>query len=183
MNMPILAGGTMPKWFAIVSLTVLALWFGSLARNPVKGGPISIVRLELAPTVRAADSFMHAWQSARVDWQRDLNEAQAWDTWFICVYAPLFALLCWIAADHFALGFPRLGAVGFALAGAQLLAGALDFVENAAMQKTIDAGHATAPWPLLGATASGIKWLLILIFAVYAIGAGLHWITGLVSRS
>ena len=46
----------------------------------------------------------------------------------------------------------------------QLLAGALDFVENAAMQRTIDAVCATTPWLTIGSTASAIKWLLILTF-------------------
>ncbi len=125
---------------------------------------------------------MRAWQSARKTWQQDLNLAQAWDTWFICAYAPLFALLCWCAAGHLSVTLPRLGALGFLLAGLQLAAGALDFLENAAIQRTIDAGHASAPWPLIGATASGVKWLLILTFLAYAIGAGLHWVVGAVSR-
>lgn len=172
-----------PKCAAIVMLTILAVWFASLAQKPVKGGPKPIVCLELAPTVSAASNFLQAWKQARPEtWRADLNRAQLWDTWFICAYAPLFALLCWIAANHFAERFGGLGAVGHALAGGQLLAGALDFVENAAMQKTIDAGFASAPWPLIGATASGIKWLLILAFGIYAIGAGIHWAVGLVDR-
>jgi hypothetical protein len=182
MNTPILLSGSCAKCVAIVSFSILTLWFGALSREPVKGGPLSIVRLELAPTVTAADKFMHEWQSARKTWQQDLNLAQAWDTWFICAYAPLFALLCWIAAGHVSNGFPCLGAIGYTLAGAQLLAGALDFLENAAMQKTINVGYASAPWPLIGATASSIKWLLILMFALYTIGAGVHWIASLISR-
>ena len=167
---------------AIISLSALTVWFGALAQEPVKGGPLSIVRLELAPTVEAADHFMRAWQCARSTWQQDLQLAQAWDTWFICAYAPLFALLCWVGAAHLSVAFPRLGALGYALAGMQLAAGALDFVENAAMQKTIDAGYASAPWPLIGATASSMKWLLILAFAIYVIGAGVYWVGGLLSR-
>lgn len=174
--------GVAAKWVAIISLSALTIWFGALAREPVKGGPLSIIHLELAPSVQAADRFMRAWQSARDTWQRDLNVAQAWDTWFICAYAPLFALLCWVAAGHISATHSRLGAFGYALAGLQLAAGALDFLENAAIQKTIDAGHASAPWPLIGASASGMKWLLILAFLVYAIGAGAHWVVGAVSR-
>jgi hypothetical protein len=175
--------GTVAKWVAIISLSVLTVWFGALAREPVKGGPLSIVRLELAPTVKAADNFMRAWQSVRKTWQQDLTLAQSWDTWFICSYAPLFALLCWVAAAHLSITCPRLGSIGYVLSGMQLAAGALDFLENAAMQKTIDAGYGSAPWPLIGATASSLKWLSILAFVVYAIGAGVHWAVGLVARS
>ena len=50
--------------------------------------------------------------------------AQAWDTSFICAYAPLFTLLCWLAATHLSVSFPKLSAAGYALAGMQLLAGA-----------------------------------------------------------
>jgi hypothetical protein len=170
-----LAGGTGPKWLVIITLSVSALWFASLGQKPLKGGPVSVVHLELAPTVRAADHFMEAWQTARPNWRDELIEAQGWDTWLICSYAPLFALLCWIAADHLTPRFRGLGSAGHALAAAQLLAGALDFVENAAMQTTIEAGHATAPWPLIGATASSMKWLLLLAFLLYAVSAGLHW--------
>jgi hypothetical protein len=170
--------GLAAKWAAIVTLSLLMLWFGRLAREPVKDGPIPIVRLELAPTVRSADQFMSAWKAARQSWQQDLDLAQSWDTWFICAYAPLFALLCWVAAQRFSIDFPRLAAFGFALAGLQLLAGALDFLENASMQKTIDSGFATAPWPTIGATASAIKWLLIAAFLLYGTGAALHWLVG-----
>lgn len=141
-----------------------------------------IVRLELAPTVEKANDFMRAWQEFRTTWQQDLDAAQAWDTWFICAYAPLFTLLCWLAATHLSVSFPKLSAAGYALAGMQLLAGALDFLENASMQKTIDAGYATAPWPTIGATASGIKWLLIMMFVVYAITAMLHWMVDAVRQ-
>jgi hypothetical protein len=175
--------GHMAKWTAIVSLSALFCWFGLMAQAPVKGGPMRVVRLELAPTVRAADRFMRAWKDARPNWKCELNDAQGWDTWFICAYAPLFTLLCWVAAAHLSLHFPKLGAVGYALAGTQLLAGTLDFVENAAMQTTIDAGHAAAPWPTIGASASGIKWLLILCFAIYAGGALIHWGIAVADRS
>lgn len=181
MNSLLTIGGA-AKWAVVLTLAVLMSWTGSLARIPVKGGPVGIVHLELAFTTRAADRFMQAWITARPTWQRDLNAAQAWDTWFICTYAPLFALLCWLAADQFAPNLPRIAAVGYALAGAQLLAGALDFIENAAMQRTIDAGHATAPWPLIGATASATKWALILVFALYAVIAGIHWLVGFVQK-
>lgn len=176
------SSGLSAKWAAIIALTFLTVWFGKLAREPVKDGPMSIVRLELAPTVAAADRFMQAWKTARKTSKEDLSLSQLWDTWFICAYAPLFTLLCWIAAQHFSANYPRLGAWGFVLAGMQLLAGALDFVENASMKKTIDAGHASAPWPLIGATASSIKWLLILMFLAYGTGAALNWLVGVARK-
>ena len=55
-----------------------------------------------------------------------------------------------------------------------MLAGALDFVENAGIQKTVDAGIAMEPWPRITATASGIKWLLIALFGVFVLTAIVH---------
>lgn len=183
MNSLPLGSDWIPKWVAIVALTVLAIWFGSLGREPLKGGPLPIVRLELASTVKAANEFMSAWQRARDSWQADLDRAQGWDTWLICAYAPLFALLCWTAATHFSSSFPRVATLGFILAALQLAAGALDFLENACMQKTIDAGYATAPWPLIGATASSAKWLLLTLFALYGLTAVMHWVLGIVRHT
>jgi hypothetical protein len=173
-----------PKIVAVLALAALAVWFGTLANRPVRGGPLRIVWLELSPTVSTANAFISAWQKARPDtWQESLKEAQRWDTWFICSYAPLFALLGWLAASHFSTTHVRLGAFGFAIAVAQLLAGALDFLENAGMQPTIDAGYPTAPWPTIGAAASAIKWLLILVFAIYTAAAGIHWLWTMLHRS
>jgi hypothetical protein len=74
----------------------------------------------------------------------------------ICAYAPLFALLCWIASSHLAPTMPRLAAAGWVLAVLQLLAGVLDFIENAAVGKMIDAGSARQPWPLVTFAAAGL---------------------------
>ena len=177
MNLPSFLTDTVAKWFAVVVLTALFFWFGHLTGRPLEGGPVRIVRLELAPTVSAANDFLRQWAHARPDsWQDQLNESLSWDTWFICAYAPLFTLLCWLAAGHFAREHPGLYAFGQGLAGAQLLAGALDFVENAAMKHMIDAGQANAPWPQISSTASGIKWLLVLAFALFVIGTFVHFL-------
>lgn len=180
-----------PKIVAVLVLGVLMVWFGSLAQRPLKGGPLRIVWLELAPTVASANAFLDAWRDFRFpsndtfkgDWKTRLQTAQAWDTWLICFYAPLFALLCWLAAARFAPVIPMVAVVGRALAGAQLLAGALDFLENAAMNKMIEREMAQTPWPLISATASGIKWLLILAFLAYGAGAAIHWLVVPASRS
>jgi hypothetical protein len=63
-----------------------------------------------------------------------------------------------------------LASFGHGLAAAQLLAGTLDFVENAAMKHMIDAARADDPWPQISSVASGIKWLLISAFVLFAIG-------------
>jgi len=168
-----------PKIAAVVALSILTIWFGRLASIPLRSGPMRIVRLELAFTVRSADAFMDAWKTARpCKWQQLLNEAQGWDTWFICSYAPLCALLCWMAAGGVAQRYATLAAIGHTLAGAQLLAGALDFLENAGMQRTIDAGAAIAPWPTIGGTASATKWLLLLCFLLYLISVAVVWMIG-----
>lgn len=157
---------------AITLLSVMMVWFGALANQCVKGGPLRIVRLELAPTVEAANQFLGAWKSAHpADWQARLQTAQYWDTWFICAYAPLFTLLCWLAAAHFAGRFPELGSAGRVLAAAQLVAGALDFLENAAINKAIARGVAETPWPMVGSTASGVKWALIVAFVALGVAA------------
>ena len=169
--------GWLPKCVAIAVLAALVVWFGGKSNAALSGGPMRIVRLELAPTVAAADRFMHAWKCKLPEtWRQQLNDAQRWDTWLICSYAPLCALLCWISAEYLVGRWPGWGRVGFVLAVLQLVAGALDFVDNAGMQPTIDAGYARWPWPTIAATASSIKWLLLLLFAAYVIGAGVHWI-------
>jgi hypothetical protein len=62
------------------------------------------------------------------------------------------------------------------LAAGQLLAGALDFVENWAMRHMIVEGTAREPWPQVSATASGIKWLLLLAFVFFALWAAGDWL-------
>ena len=165
----------LPRVVAIAVLTAFFFWFGSLTSKPLAGGPLRIVSLELAPTEREANAFLTAWANAKPDWQDRLRRSLRWDTWFICAYAPLFALLCWVAADHFTQGSPRLAEFGRWLAGMQLLAGALDFVENWAMGRMIEDATAHEPWPQVSATASGIKWLLILGFTVFVLVALGHW--------
>jgi hypothetical protein len=162
------AEGWLPKVIAIVFLGVLVVLFGKKTQEAFEVGPMSIVRLELAPTVIAANRFMEAWKAHRPgDWKARLTNGQQWDTWFICAYAPLCALLCWVAAEHLASRWPIWGRVGFVLALLQLFAGVLDFIENAGMRPTIEAGYARAPWPAIAATASAGKWTLLLAFGVY----------------
>jgi hypothetical protein len=94
---------------AIIVLLALFLWIGNRQQQCLKQGPTSIIRLELAPTVEKADAFLGAWRRHRFsnstecpgDWQAKLLTVQALDTWLILIYGPLFALLCWLAADHF----------------------------------------------------------------------------------
>lgn len=176
----------LPKVAAVVFLATLTVWFGVLAKQCFKTGPLRIVRLELAPTVASANAFLNAWRTCTPspgdecpgDWQQRLRKGQAWDTWFICSYAPLCALLCWLAAARFAPVFPELAAAGRALAAAQLVAGALDFLENAAINKMIERGVAETPWPLISTLASSVKWLLLVAFCVYGISAVLYSVIG-----
>ena len=171
--------GRLAQGVAITVLTVMMVWFGTLANQCVKDGPLRIVRLELASTVMSANHFLDTWKSAYpADWQPRLQTAQYWDTWFICAYAPLFTLLCWLAAGHFAGRFPGLGSAGRVLAAGQLVAGALDFLENAAINKAIARGVAETPWPLIGSTASGAKWTLIVAFLVFGLAAVGDWVVG-----
>ncbi|MEJ1965221.1 MAG: hypothetical protein WDO56_28265 [Gammaproteobacteria bacterium] len=176
--------GTLSKGVAIAVLAIFFVWFGSLGNKPVAGGPRRIIGLELAPTVDAAEGFLQDWSKARPGvWQGQLRESLDWDTWFICAYAPLFALLCWVAAEHFGTsGYRSLEAFGQGLAGAQLLAGALDFVENVALRRMIDAGHATAPWPQISFAASLPKWILLGGFGLYVVAATGHWAVLMVRR-
>jgi hypothetical protein len=165
------------KCLTIGVLIALALMFGRLTSAPLAGGP-RILELQLAPTEERANAFLREWK-ARDNWRERLKLSLDWDTWLICAYAPLFALLCWIASSHLAPTMPRLAAAGWVLAVLQLLAGVLDFIENAAVGKMIDAGSARQPWPLVTFAAAGTKWLLIaafLLFGAFALG---HWLWGL----
>ena len=81
---------------------------------------------------------------------------------------------------RFGLTLAGLATVGHALAGTQLLAGALDFLENTAIQHMVDRGHAYAPWPKVSATASGLKWLLLAAFVAYLLCVALGGLWSLV---
>jgi hypothetical protein len=174
------------EWFPRISLLVIlvcfALWFATQARKPLQGGPLNIIVLELAPTIDAANRFMSAWQAATPNWQWRLREAQQWDTWLICTYAPLFTLLCWLTSDTLSDRWPTFGAFGQILAIGQLLAGVLDLIENWGLQKTIDAGHAYGLWPLITASASVPKWLLLLAFGLYLLVAAVLAATRFLAR-
>jgi hypothetical protein len=55
----------------------------------------------------SAEAFLRAWRNHPLpgltkypsDWQAKLLTVKARDTWLIPEYSPLFALLCWLAAD------------------------------------------------------------------------------------
>lgn len=164
-----------PKWAAIATLAVFFFWFGFLTSDPIASGPRRIVSLELSPTVDAANSFLQEWAKTTSKWKRHpeatpkerLLTSLQWDSWFICSYAPLFALLCWVAAGQFDASHPGLAQAGRWLSAGQLLAGALDFVENWALRHMILDEVARMPWPLLSFVAAGIKWLLIVAAGIF----------------
>lgn len=172
------------RYAAIAVLLVLFLWIGNQQQQCLKEGPASIVHLELAPTVEKANAFLSLWRTHPLpsstkcpgDWQAKLLTVQALDTWFILAYSPLFALLSWLAADYFHQSSRAgLARFGYVLAGLQPVAGALDFVENSAINRMIVRGSAFEPWPLVSTSVSSVKWLLIVLFLLYGVLAVLHW--------
>lgn len=160
-----------------VGLTVLMVAFMVLTTRPLKGGPHSIVTVELACNVEKANRFFDDWKNARADWQVPLRESLKWDTGVILTYAPLLALLCWMAARelHDERRLVRNGVMGAVVVG-QILAGGLDFVENAGIRHMIAEGRAVNPWPQVTFLASAPKWLLLIAGTVLIVSGFIHWI-------
>ncbi len=67
-----------PKSAAILALTVLTIWFGSLGREPLKGGPLPIVRLELAsPDLANTGALM--WSVEDFQWVTEVELRDMYD--------------------------------------------------------------------------------------------------------
>jgi hypothetical protein len=163
------------RGIAIAAFFVLTIWLGRRTSAPLKGGPL-IICLELAFTTTAANKFLESWKRLG-DWQNRLLLSLQRDTWFILAYAPFSALVCWWASDHFSAAAQPLLRW---LASAQLLAGALDFIENFGMKKTIVSGEARQPWPLVAAVPSAIKWLLLLFGWILLLVDAIDWLIRMV---
>jgi hypothetical protein len=131
-----------------------------------------MVWLELAPTEAAANAILRRWKETdAAQWRSRALASLAWDTLFILCYAPLFAALCWLAAPAWEGRWPVAASFGRLLAGAQLLAGFGDFMENAALRRVIVAApEVRQPWPALSFAASSVKWLLILNATLFLLG-------------
>ena len=169
-------------WLLVVPFAIGAAYFGSktsapLQRRPESGSGVdrqlrNLIFLELAPTEAAANAILHDWQETDpAQWRSRALASLDWDTPFILCYAPLFALLCWLAAPAWEGRWPVSAGFGRLLAAAQFLAGFCDFMENAALRRIIGAAPAVRqPWPALCCTASSIKWLLLLKAALFLIG-------------
>jgi hypothetical protein len=169
-------------WLLIVPFIIGAAYFGSKTGAPLRRRPDNgsgtdrrlrnLVVLELAPTEAAASAILRDWQATDpAQWRSRALASLAWDTPFILCYAPLFAALCWLAAPAWEGRWPVTASFGRLLAGAQLLAGFCDFMENAALRRVIiGAPEIRQPWPALSCTASSIKWLLLLKAVLFLMG-------------
>ena len=170
--------------FGVATLFVAAAFFGKMTGAPLDLGnaPPRIVELELASTEKKAHDFIETWKKACLEnpakpeesWRDRLLRSISWDTWFILAYAPLLAILCWLAAGEFASVSPGVMSAGRILAWGQLLAGVLDFVENAGMRRLIGDGTILGPWSVLPFYASVAKWALIAMFTIYVLAALVH---------
>src|SRR5262249_37799850 len=134
--------------------------------------PHGIIDLELAGSADAARRVITAWRCAGV-----LTRARPnlWlDMVWIACYTVMMISGCLLAARAFAGG---LASAGLVVAGGQLLAGALDYVENVALLRTLsdDAGpdervHDTPP--RIAAWCARMKLRLLTLGLVYMVLGG-----------
>jgi hypothetical protein len=139
-----------------------------LETDIVKGG---IIRLEIAWSTRRAQAIIEAWRAEGV--LDNVRPNIALDTrFFIPSYTLTLLTGCLWSAGALAGWGASLGAP---LAAVQLLAGVLDYIENAALLRVVDAlGHQNAarnpaPWPAVAALCAWPKFAGVIAGTLYII--------------
>lgn len=162
--------GQLPLFLGLLALTLLAaalmLGLGRLPRT--RTAPRRIISLELVKSVAEAQQILADWR--REDEHADRRAAFqiGADFLFILGYAPLLALCAGLGGQALGALWPPLALVGGAMAWLQLLAGALDMVENIALMQLL-LGTRSEGWPTLARSCARLKFWLVgagLLFAL-----------------
>lgn len=166
-------------WLRILVLVVLIL--GTIGMSlflSQKGAPLTanngpgIIPFELAGNIDTANKILEKWGSegqaiAKMNIQLDFL--------FLVIYSITFAYMCYLAARVFSDYAELMYSIGIVLMYGQVAAGIFDAIENLAMLKTINAGVATNPLPLIAAICAAIKFLLIISGLIYVWVGVLAW--------
>jgi hypothetical protein len=129
-----------------------------------------IIDFEFVRTTGRAHQILSEWGGSG----RSAARTSLWiDYGYLIAYALLLALACRAVADRFRLaGRETWARLGGPLAWAALGAGLFDAIENAALLRILS-GHTDQPYPALASIAAGLKFALLAVAVVYAVGGWL----------
>lgn len=154
-----------PALFLFAAATLaIGLQLSSLDRGlRTPASPHGIISFELAATEARATRILDAWGSeGRALAARSLRL----DFGFLAAYAPWLALLCAGASERLRTRRAPLAAAGVALAWGQLVAGALDGIENFALLRVL-AADSPGAWPALAAACAWPKFVLVALGSLF----------------
>lgn len=130
--------------------------FGGLPGNAPQAG--GIVKFELAGSLARSEALIAAWEKVRPGARQRAAFQVGADFLFLLGYAPLLALLVGMGAAT--LPWAWLRTVGYLVAWSQLLAGALDAVENVGLMQVLS-GTKREVWPRVARYAAIAKFTLV----------------------
>ena len=181
------------KLLLLTALAYLFVDLGGRTSQPLKtpDAPWKVVSLELNSSTERASRIVASWdaleeerrkQSGSSSQPRLIDEHLYWDTRFICAYASLAAVACWISAEFLARNGRLKLRTGAYVMLAQIAAGACDYGENAAIHRMVTAPP-VFPWPQLCFAFSLTKWLLISVGEALVLWSIFLWLVSLFRRS
>jgi hypothetical protein len=158
----------MHLWLLIIS-AVLSFAVNRYMKQLVAAVLPPPLRLQFAWSEVRASKILDKWSDAD---KRAVRLNLALDFVFIVIYIAGLTVACALANDALiAAGWPGGGRMGHIFAGAIVVAGLLDAVENSA-QLLMLAGPRTQPWPALASVCASIKFFLATVTVLYTLYGG-----------
>lgn len=137
----------------------------ALLKTPVT--PIGIINLELASDTEKTNAVINAWATFNSSDKITVAKINTyWDLLFLFFYAGLLYLLCSLVAAN---STGKAAKIGHLIANAAILAGIADILENTGMLFSLN-GFILPIVSFFTAFFSVIKWILVAIAILYAIG-------------
>lgn len=163
-----LVSAGMRPWVLLISV-VLSFAVNRYMKQLVAAVLPPPLRLQFAWSEVRASKILEKWSDAD---KRAVRLNLVLDFLFIAIYVTGLAVTCALAADAIiAAGWQGGGRMGHTFAGAIVIAGLLDAVENLA-QLLMLAGPRTQPWPALASACASIKFFLATVTVLYALYGG-----------
>ncbi len=129
--------------------------------------PAGIINLELANSTAKTNAILYAWApNANSDKIQVAKINTYWDLLFLFFYAGLLYLLCSLVAAN---STGKAAKIGYLIASAAIVAGIADVMENTGMLFSLN-GLVSPIVSFCTAFFSSIKWTLVTIAILYAIG-------------
>lgn len=167
-NPSTLVSAGMRPWVFLISIVLLLATDRFMKQLVVSVRPPPL-RLQFAWNEIQASKILEKWSDAD---KRAVRLNLALDFVFVVIYVTCLAVACALAADALsAAGWPGGGRMGHIFAGAIVVAGLLDAVENSA-QLLMLAGLKTQPWPALASACASVKFFLAAVTVLYALYGG-----------